>query len=149
MVDDPELRAAVFRFVDVRPACTDPDDLAGFFAGQVPSGGPPSGREQAVALLGATGRQVSFEFVVTVAHLLKVPAAREESPVNITIRMTGTGSGTSVQHMEIDGCVRDVLRRLGVSRQEYLVAVNEEYASPETPLREGDELMLVRAISGG
>src|SRR5262249_42295023 len=24
MVDDPELRAAVFRFVDVRPACTDP-----------------------------------------------------------------------------------------------------------------------------
>jgi proline dehydrogenase len=28
MVDDPELRAAVFRFVDVRPACTDPDDLA-------------------------------------------------------------------------------------------------------------------------
>jgi proline dehydrogenase len=28
MVDDAELRAAVFRFVDVRPACTDPDDLA-------------------------------------------------------------------------------------------------------------------------
>ncbi|WP_272474305.1 proline dehydrogenase family protein [Baekduia alba] len=28
MVDDPELRAAVFRFVDVRPACTDPSDLA-------------------------------------------------------------------------------------------------------------------------
>jgi len=28
MVDDPELRAAVFRFVDVRPACTGPGDLA-------------------------------------------------------------------------------------------------------------------------
>src|SRR3954471_12795867 len=28
MVDDPELRAAVFRFVDVRPACTDPRELA-------------------------------------------------------------------------------------------------------------------------
>jgi proline dehydrogenase len=28
MVDDPELRAAIFRFVDVRPACTDPRDLA-------------------------------------------------------------------------------------------------------------------------
>jgi len=28
MVDDAELRAAVFRFVDVRPACTNPDDLA-------------------------------------------------------------------------------------------------------------------------
>src|ERR1700750_2476930 len=28
MVDDPALRAAVFRFVDVRPACTAPADLA-------------------------------------------------------------------------------------------------------------------------
>jgi RHH-type proline utilization regulon transcriptional repressor/proline dehydrogenase/delta 1-pyrroline-5-carboxylate dehydrogenase len=28
MVADPELRAAVFRFVDVRPACADPGDLA-------------------------------------------------------------------------------------------------------------------------
>jgi proline dehydrogenase len=28
MVADPELRAAVFRFVDVRPACADPADLA-------------------------------------------------------------------------------------------------------------------------
>jgi RHH-type proline utilization regulon transcriptional repressor/proline dehydrogenase/delta 1-pyrroline-5-carboxylate dehydrogenase len=28
MVADPELRAAVFRFVDVRPACADPDELA-------------------------------------------------------------------------------------------------------------------------
>src|SRR3954471_11236749 len=28
MVDDPELRAAVFRFVDVRPACDTPEDLA-------------------------------------------------------------------------------------------------------------------------
>jgi proline dehydrogenase len=28
MVADPELRAAVFRFVDVRPACTDADELA-------------------------------------------------------------------------------------------------------------------------
>jgi proline dehydrogenase len=28
MVDDAELRAAVFRFVDVRPACMDPGDLA-------------------------------------------------------------------------------------------------------------------------
>ncbi|MCW3003154.1 MAG: hypothetical protein JWQ20_2452 [Conexibacter sp.] len=28
MVADPELRAAVFRFVDVRPACADPSDLA-------------------------------------------------------------------------------------------------------------------------
>jgi RHH-type proline utilization regulon transcriptional repressor/proline dehydrogenase/delta 1-pyrroline-5-carboxylate dehydrogenase len=28
MVDDPELRAAVFRFVDVRPACDTPHDLA-------------------------------------------------------------------------------------------------------------------------
>ncbi len=28
MVDDAELRAAVFRFVDVRPACADPGDLA-------------------------------------------------------------------------------------------------------------------------
>jgi proline dehydrogenase len=28
MVDDAELRAAVFRFVDVRPACTDPGELA-------------------------------------------------------------------------------------------------------------------------
>jgi sulfur carrier protein ThiS len=41
------------------------------------------------------------------------------------------------------------LSQLGLSRQEYLVAVNDEVASAETPLADGDDVLLIRAVSGG
>src|SRR3954452_10582400 len=54
MVADPQLRAAVFRFVDVRPACADPRDLARHLGELLAeAGGSPLARRGA-ALAGGT-----------------------------------------------------------------------------------------------
>jgi RHH-type proline utilization regulon transcriptional repressor/proline dehydrogenase/delta 1-pyrroline-5-carboxylate dehydrogenase len=55
MVDDAELRAAVFRFVDVRPACDDPAELARHLAELLGEAGPESPlARRGAALAGGT-----------------------------------------------------------------------------------------------
>jgi sulfur carrier protein ThiS len=68
--------------------------------------------------------------------------------VNISVKVTGRSDRT-VQKLQADGRIQDLLTHLGLSRQEYLVSVNDEMASVETPLRDGDDVLLVRAVSGG
>lgn len=68
--------------------------------------------------------------------------------MNISVKVTGRSDRT-VQKLQADGRIQDLLTHLGLSRQEYLVSVNDEMASVETPLRDGDDVLLVRAVSGG
>jgi proline dehydrogenase len=62
MVDDPELRAAVFRFVDVRPACDSPADLArhlGELLAEASASSPLAARGASLATGGLTRRPVA------------------------------------------------------------------------------------------
>jgi proline dehydrogenase len=54
MVGDPALRAAVFRFVDVRPACADPDDLVRHLAELLAEADESPLARRGVALAGGT-----------------------------------------------------------------------------------------------
>lgn len=45
--------------------------------------------------------------------------------------------------------LRQQYRDLADYRQPPLAAINEEYASPDTPLREGDELAFIPPVAGG
>ena len=61
MVADPELRAAVFRFVDVRPACADPAELARHLGELLAEAGPesPLARRGAALAEGALTRRAT------------------------------------------------------------------------------------------
>lgn len=68
--------------------------------------------------------------------------------MKVSVKITGS-TDRRIRQLEIEGRIQDLLSHLGVSRQEYLVAVNDEVASVETPLQDGDEILLIRAVSGG
>lgn len=42
-----------------------------------------------------------------------------------------------------------IRQRPSLRNHKLLVSVNQEYASPKTPLKEGDELAIFTAVSGG
>ena len=46
-------------------------------------------------------------------------------------------------------CVRALYPRLAPPDVQIVVAVNEEYAEPETPLHANDEICLIPPVSGG
>jgi molybdopterin converting factor small subunit len=45
--------------------------------------------------------------------------------------------------------VREQFPRLAPPEVQIVVAVNEEYAEPDTPLSAGDEICLIPPVSGG
>ena len=65
-------------------------------------------------------------------------------------RSTGTVSlpdGATVADLTEE--VRRLFPRLAPPGVNIVVAVNAEYAGPETPLRQGDEICLIPPVSGG
>lgn len=57
-------------------------------------------------------------------------------------------------YLEYGSTVGGVLEQLkqtnpGLSKHKLLVALNEEYVSPETTVRDGDTLAVFTAVSGG
>jgi sulfur carrier protein ThiS len=68
--------------------------------------------------------------------------------MKVSVKVTGSADRRPRQ-LETEGRICDLLSQLGLSRQEYLVAVNDEVASAETPLADGDDVLLIRAVSGG
>ena len=69
---------------------------------------------------------------------------------------TADAAGTREEPLELNNVsnVGDAVNILldrypSLSRHKLLVAVNEEYVSPETALNEGDELAIFTAVSGG
>ena len=62
-----------------------------------------------------------------------------------------------IEHAEVDvpagASVREVARqvseRFGVSLGGCMVAVNEQYATPDTPLSENDEVAFLPPVAGG
>ena len=67
---------------------------------------------------------------------------------------TADAAGTKEQMMDSGGSVETCLQSLirsypPLSRHKLLVAVNEEYAEPRSVLRDGDEVAIFTAVSGG
>ena len=50
---------------------------------------------------------------------------------------------------DLVGAVRQQFPRLAPPEVQIVVAVNQEYAEPDTLLREGDEICLIPPVSGG
>lgn len=66
----------------------------------------------------------------------------------ITISFHGAGSRPPTERQAC-GSVAELLDDLGLSGQEYLVAVGGEMVSVDEPLADGDQVTLIRAITGG
>ena len=73
-------------------------------------------------------------------------------PVSVQL-FAGLRERAGADRVELDlpegATVADVLSAMGVGPRECVVAVNREYARPETPIEAGDEVALVPPVSGG
>src|SRR5436309_12978005 len=74
--------------------------------------------------------------------------------VRVTVRLfAGLRERAGVARLEVDdvGRVGDVWAKLGLGDEPggLLYAVNREYAGPDDPLRDGDEVALIPPVSGG
>ena len=85
-----------------------------------------------------------------------VQAAKLPSVKILFFGATAEAAGTREEALElndisnVDDAVRTLLdRHPRLSTHKLLIAVNEEYASPETLLNNGDELAVFTAVSGG
>ena len=146
MVADPELRAAVFRFVDVRPACADPRELARHLGellaeaddsplarrGAALAGGPLTRR--ATAKAAAIGvEQMAQRFIIGAGRARRAAGGREawRAGVATTIDLLGEATVTEEE--------ADVLRApLRGRRCATLHEASRRW--PERPLLERDPL---------
>jgi molybdopterin synthase catalytic subunit len=82
------------------------------------------------------------------------------SGVHVTVRLfAGLRERAGADRVEVqlpdDAVVRDLLTAMGgtavgaLAPKQCVVAVNREYAGPDEPVREGDEIALVPPVSGG
>jgi molybdopterin converting factor small subunit len=67
---------------------------------------------------------------------------------------TADATGTKEQMMDpgesVEACIEGLIRSYpSLSRHKLLVAVNEEYAEPQSVLKDGDEVAVFTAVSGG
>ena len=67
---------------------------------------------------------------------------------------TADAAGTKEQTMDpggsVEACLEGLIRSYpSLSRHKLLVAVNEEYAEPQSVLKDGDEVAVFTAVSGG
>lgn len=51
--------------------------------------------------------------------------------------------------IDVDGNVSDLLTALGLNSQEYIVMKNEKILPADGELYDGDELIILRIVSGG
>jgi len=143
MVDDPALRAAVFRFVDVRPACTDPGDLERHLSellseardsplarrGAALAGGTLTRRPMAAAA--AIGvRQMAQRFIVGADAKAALPAAERmwRAGVATTVDLLGEATVTEQEADSYADRCEATLRVLHEASQGW----------PERPLLERD-----------
>lgn len=101
MVDDPELRAAVFRFVDVRPACDSPDDLArhlGELLSEASATSPLAARGASLATGGLTRRPVAAAAALGVKQMAQrfIIGADAHDALPEVERLWKTGAATTI-----------------------------------------------------
>jgi proline dehydrogenase len=143
MVDDAELRAAVFRFVDVRPACADPDDLARHLSElRSESEDPPLARRGAaladgavtkrpVAHAAAAGvKQMAQRFIIGADATDALPAVERmwRDGVATTIDLLGEATVTEEEADSYANRCEETLRVLHAASQDW----------PRRPLLERD-----------
>jgi len=143
MVEDAELRAAVFRFVDVRPACKDPDDLARHLSellreaedsplarrGAALAGGALTKRP--VAQAAAAGvKQMAQRFIIGTDATDALPAVRRmwRDGVATTIDLLGEATVTEQEADSYADRCEKTLRVLHAASQDW----------PQRPLLERD-----------
>ena len=67
----------------------------------------------------------------------------------MTVYVRRTGVPRAAHEVPEGSTVQDVLRALGYSSQECIVACGDDIVPADLPIREGMDLMLIRAITGG
>src|SRR3954471_10997097 len=101
MVDDPELRAAVFRFVDVRPACDTPEDLArhlGELLAEAADASPLAARGAALAGGALTRRPVAAAAALGVKQMAQrfIIGADAEAALPAVEKLWRAGVATTI-----------------------------------------------------
>ncbi len=66
--------------------------------------------------------------------------------MKIVVKLDGTKSQVELGE---GSCISELLEELGLNRETVIVRLNEEVRVEEEPLKPGDEVEIIKAVSGG